>query len=142
MICRNHSNLFQTSFLSSLLQFTKSIILVVLLFIMKKNKGEIIPSITQQTQPLLSELDESPFARFRPLLILPRTTRKKFEGTTGQSFYLEGGDCMDVHGSFHKSLKTHFDWSESLALSCELLKLGYDWLFRSQTTGQTTDNHI
>ena len=49
---------------------------------------------------------------------------------------------LDVHGSFHKSLKTHFDWSESLTLSCELLKLSYDWLFRSQTTMQTTDNHI
>ena len=41
------------------------------------------------------------------------------------------------HGSFHKLFKTHFDWSESLALSCELLKLGYYWLFRSQTTVQT-----
>ena len=58
------------------------------------NKGEIIPSITQQTKPLPSELNESPFARLRPLLILPRTTRKKFEGTTGQSFYLEGGGWM------------------------------------------------
>ena len=66
--------------------------------------------------------------------------KKKLAGTTGQSFYLEGRDWR--HGSFHKSLKTHFDWSESLALSCELLKLDYDWLFRSQTTVQTTDNHI
>ena len=45
--------------------------------------------------------------------------------------FLPSGWGLDVHGSFHKSLKTHFDWSESLALSCELLKLGYDWLFRS-----------
>ena len=56
-------------------------------------------------------------------------------GTTGQSFYLGGSDWR--HGSFHKSLKTHFDWSEPLALSCELLKLDCDWLFRSQTTVQT-----
>ena len=35
---------------------------------------------------------------------------------------------LDVHGAFHKSLKTHFDWSELLALSCELLNsvmIGY-----------------
>ena len=56
--------------------------------------------------------------------------------------FLPSGWGLDVHGSFHKSLKTHFDWSESLALSCELLKLGYDWLFRSWTTMQTTDIHI
>ena len=56
--------------------------------------------------------------------------------------FLPRGWGLDVHGAFHKSLKTHFNWSESLALSCELLKLGYDWLFRSQTTEQTTDNHI
>ena len=55
---------------------------------------------------------------------------------------LPRGWGLDLHGSSHESLKTHFDWSESLALSCELLKLGYDWLFRSQTTVQTTDNHI
>ena len=32
--------------------------------------------------------------------------------------FLPSGWRLDVHGSFHKSLKTHFDWSESLALSC------------------------
>ena len=35
LICRNPSHFFQTLFLSSLLLFTKSIILLVLLFIMK-----------------------------------------------------------------------------------------------------------
>ena len=50
---------------------------------------------------------------------------------------LPRGWGLDVHCSFHESLKTNFDWSESLALSCELLKL-----LRSQTTMQTTDNHI
>ena len=35
VICRNHSNFFQTLFLSSMLLFTKSIILLVLWFIMK-----------------------------------------------------------------------------------------------------------
>ena len=40
VICRNHSNFFQTLFLSSLLLFTKSIIFLVLLFIMKKKTKE------------------------------------------------------------------------------------------------------
>ena len=53
-------------------------------------------SVDHTANPALlpSELDESPFARFCPLSILPRTTPKKFEGTTGQSFYLESGDWM------------------------------------------------
>ena len=55
------------------------------------------------------------------------TTWKKYDRTK----FLPRGWGLDVHGSFHKSLKTHFDWSEPLALSCELLKLGYDWLFKS-----------
>ena len=40
-----------------------------------------------------------------------------------------GWDWM-VYGSFHKSLKTLFDWPETLGLSFELLKLGSDWLSR------------
>ena len=47
-----------------------------------------------------------------------------------------------VYESCHKSLKAHFDWPETLTLSCELLKLGCDWLFRPQTTVETTDNRI
>ena len=34
-----------------------------------------------------------------------------------------GGGIGVVYGSFHKSLKTLFDWPETLTLSCELLKL-------------------
>ena len=40
VICRNHSNFFQTLFLSSLLLCTKSRIFLVLLFIMKKKKKQ------------------------------------------------------------------------------------------------------
>ena len=36
---------------------------------------------------------------------------------------LPRGWGLDVHWSFHESLKTNFNWSESLALSCEVLKL-------------------
>ena len=86
--------------------------------------------------PPPSELDQSPFARFRPLSILSRIRRHD------RTKFLPRGWGLDVHGDFHKSLKTHFRWSESLALSGEPLKLGYDWLFRTQTTVQTTDNHI
>ena len=53
-----------------------------------------------------------------------------------------GGGTGTVYGSFYKSLKTLFDWPETLTLSCELLKLGCDWLSRSKTTAKTTDNRI
>ena len=43
----------------------------------KKATRFVIPSIILQTQPFPSEFGESPFARIRPLSILPRTTRKK-----------------------------------------------------------------
>ena len=36
----------------------------------------VISSITQHTRSFSSEFDECPFARFRPLSILPRTMRK------------------------------------------------------------------
>ena len=45
-----------------------------------------------------------------------------------------------VYRFCHKSLKTHFDWPETLTLSCKLLKVGCDWLFKPQTTMETTDN--
>ena len=92
MICRNHSNFFQTLFLISLLQFTKSIILLIAYCEIKQRRNYSVDNTA--TQPLPNELDEWWFSRFRALLILPRTTRKKLEGTTGQSFYLEGGDWM------------------------------------------------
>ena len=56
-----------------------------------------------------------------------------------RKFVRRGWDKM-VYGSYHKSLKTMFDWSETLTLSCKLLKRGCDWLSRSQTTVETTDN--
>lgn len=64
-----------------------------------------------------------------------------FVGTTGENLYAGGGDWM-AYGTFHKSLKPLFNWPEKLTLSCELLKLDCDWLSRSQTTAETTDNHI
>ena len=61
------------------------------------------------------------------------------EKTLGTRLGLDGSM---VYESCHKSLKTHFDWPETLTLSCELLKLGFDWLFRPQTTVETSDNRI
>ena len=70
-----------------------------------------------------------------------REQREKIRWHDRRKFVPSGWDWM-VHGSCRKSLKTHFDRPETLTLSCELLKLGYDWLFRPQTTVETTDNRI
>jgi len=70
-----------------------------------------------------------------------REQHKKFRRHDRRKFVPSGWDWM-AYGSCHKSLKTHFDWPETLTLSCELLKLSCDWLFRPQTTVETTDNCI
>lgn len=151
VISRNHSNFSKPAFvISQVLSCSSrnqlSFLFYCLLWSKTKKKASyfVIPSIKQQTQPFPSELDESPFARFRLLSRLPSTTRKHFVCTTGQNLYAVGGTGWDwmVYGSFHKSLKTLFDWPETLTLSCELLKLGCDWLSRPQTTVETTDNRI
>ena len=64
-------------------------------------------------------------------------TQTTVETTVRTTFVLSGQD-LKVYGSFHKSLKTLFYWPETPALSCELLKLGCDWLSRTQTTVETT----
>ena len=76
---------------------------------------------------LLSELDESPFARFRPLSILPRTTPKKFEGTTGQSFYLESGDWIytDLFTNHSKPTSIGHNHSHCLANYSNSVMIGY-----------------
>ena len=82
----------------------------------KKASHLVISSITRQTQPFPSEFDESPFARIRPLPILPRTTRKN---------------------SLARPEKVYTQWvglDGIWILSCELLKVGCDWLFRPQIT--------
>ena len=91
VICRNHPNFFPNLICQIFVAVHEMNYPSCFIAYYEIKKGETIPSITQQTKPLRSELDESPFARLRPLLMLPRTTRKKFEGPTGPSFYLEGG---------------------------------------------------
>ena len=70
-----------------------------------------------------------------------REQREKIRWHNRRKFVPSGWDWM-VYGFCHKSLKTHFDWPETFTLSCELLKVGCDWLFWPQTTVETTDNHI
>ena len=83
MISRNHSNVSKPAFVISQVLYCSSRNQLSFLFhcllrnkTRKKASHLVIPSITQQTQPFPSEFDESPFARIRPLSILPRTTRK------------------------------------------------------------------
>ena len=70
-----------------------------------------------------------------------REQREKIRWHDRRKFVPSGWDWM-VYGFCHKSLKTHFDWPETFTLSCELLKVGSDWLFRPQTTVETTDIRI
>ena len=70
-----------------------------------------------------------------------REQREKIRWHDRRKFVPSGWDWM-VYGFCHKSLKIHFDWPETFTLSCELLKVGCDWLFRPQTTVETTDNRI
>ena len=86
-------------------------------------------SVNHTANPALlpSELHESLFARFRPLSILPRTTRKKFEGTTGQSFYLESGDWMymDLFTNHSKPTSIGQNHSHCLANYSNSVMIGY-----------------
>ena len=97
------------------------------------NKGEIIPSITQQTQPNWMSLRSRGFILCRYF----REQRKK-----NSKAQLDKVSTLEVGTGCTWTFSQITHWSESLALSCELLKIGYDWLFRSQTTVQSTDNHI
>ena len=74
-----------------------------------------------------ANLDESPFPWFRPLSILPRTTRKIFEGTIGQSFYLESGDWvyMDLFTNHSKPTSIGQNHSHCLANYSNSVMIGY-----------------
>ena len=70
-----------------------------------------------------------------------RQQREKSRWHDRRKFIPSGWGWM-VYGYCHKSLKTHFSRPETLTLSCELLKVCCDWLFRPQTTVESTDNRI
>ena len=85
----------------------------------KKPSHLVMPSITQQSQPFPSE-----FASLRSrVFVLCRYFREQHEKIRWhdrRKFIPSGWDWM-VYGFCHKSLKTHFNWPETLTLSCELL---------------------
>ena len=92
VISRNHSNVSKPAFVISKGLYCSSrnqlsSLFYCLLWNKTKKKAShlVIPSITQQTQPFLSEFDESPFARFRPFVDTSENNAKKFLGTTGES---------------------------------------------------------
>ena len=73
------------------------------------------------------ELDESPFARFCLSFILPRTKRKKSEGTTVQGFYQEGGDWVyiDLFTNHSKPTSIGPNHSHCLANYSNSVIIGY-----------------
>ena len=78
VICTNHSNFFQILFLSSLLLLTKSIILLVLLFIMKLIKQLRDYSVDHTANPAPPERSGRVTVRAVSSFVdLSRTTRKK-----------------------------------------------------------------
>jgi len=87
----------------------------------------IILSITQQTQPFLSEFDESLFARFRPFVDTSENNVKKFVGTTGASLYPVGGTgwYMDLVTNHSKPTSISQKHSHCLAYYSNLVVIGY-----------------
>ena len=78
VICTNHSNFFQILFISSLLLLTKSIILLVLLFIMKLIKQLRDYSVDHTANPAPPERSGRVTVRAVSCFVdLSRTTRKK-----------------------------------------------------------------
>ena len=128
MICRNHSKFFP-NLISQLFLAVHEINYPSCFIVYYKIKQRRNYSVNHTANPalLLSELDESPFARFRPLSILPRTTPKKFEGTTGQSFYLESGDWMymDLFTNHSKPTSIGQNHSHCLANYSNSVVIGY-----------------
>ena len=101
----------------------------------KKAWNLVIPSIIQQTQSFPNEFDESPLV-LSSFVETSESNTKKFGDTTAVG---GTGWFMDL---FTNHCKTLFYWPETSALSCELLKLGCDWLSRTKTTVESTDKRI
>ena len=140
MISRNHSNVSKSAFLISQVLYCSSI---------KKNNPSCFTVYYEikLRRNLSCPVDYAAkfpgeFDEFLSFVDISKNNMITFEDTyVGENLYAGGGIGL-VDGSFHKSLKTLFDWPEIFTLSCELLKLGCDWLSRSQTTAKTTDNRI
>ena len=91
VICTNHSNFFQILFLSSLLLLTKSIILLVLLFIMKLIKQLRDYSVDHTANPAPPEGSGRVTVRAVSSFVdLSRTTRKKIRRRDRTKFLPRG----------------------------------------------------
>ena len=91
----------------------------------RKNLLDLVIPLITQANPALDFSGE--FDEFFSFVDISENNVITFVGR--RKFVRRGWDWM-VYGSFHKSLKTLFDWTETLILSCELLKLDCDWLSR------------
>jgi len=134
MIFRNHSNVSTPAFVISKGLYCSSRNQLSSLFYClfwnktkKKASHLVIPSITQQTQPFLSEFDESPFAGFRPFVDTSENNAKKFVGTTGESLYPVGGTgwYMDLVTNHSKPTLIGQKHSHCLANYSNAVVIGY-----------------
>ena len=112
-------------FSGSLLQFEKSIILLILLIIMKYTFKK---NVLHLVIPLITQAKPAVLWRIRQVFAVDISENNVIRH--GERKFVRRGWAWMVYGSFHKSLKTLLNWPEILTLSCELLKLGCDWLSR------------
>ena len=92
---------------------------------LRKNVLDLVIPFTTQANPAVDFSGE--FDEFLSFVDISENNVITFVGR--RKFERRGWDWV-VYGSFHKSLKTLFDWPETVTLSCELLKLGCDSLSR------------
>ena len=78
--------------------------------------------------PLITQANPAVLGRIRRVFAVDISQNNVIRH--GERKFVRRGWAWMVYGSFHKSLKTLLDWPETLTLSCELLKLGCDWLSR------------
>ena len=134
VISRNHSNVSKPAFVISQVLYCVQEIRYPSCFVVKqrkKRRNSLFPRSHGKPSPSRANSTSRYF----------REQRQKIRWHDRRKFVPSGWDWM-VYVFCHKSLKTHFNWPETLTLSCEQLKVGCDWLFRPQTTVETTDNRI
>ena len=142
VISRNHSNVSKPAFVISQVLYCSSRNQLSFLFYCLLSSKTEKSVISRYSVPCPSRANSTSLcSRAFVLCRYFREQCEKIRRHDRRKFVRSGWDWM-VYASFHKSLKTLFDWPETLILSCELLKLGCDWLSRPQTTMETTDNRI
>ena len=106
-------------------------------FIVKQKKCGISLFRRSHSRPSPSRVSVRVYSSF---VDTSENNAKKFVGTTGESLHPVGGTgwYMDFVTNHSKPASI----GQKHSLSCELLKVGCDQLFRQQTTVETTDNRI